>query len=192
MQDLYIYVDKSNLNDCLKYGMKLSEYENKVLKSQTIDKRGINAYLSPKDSEKYADDSFECLRVVPNNLTVVVYNKLFENSEMLKNYVCNLETYTIGDFEVPEAIICSSILPENIFPYNKILDKPLIVQNSREFYYEKCINEIMDTEKISKYELYQTLLILGDQKKIYNVEKVDNIKFYRDKISGKTYTKRSN
>ncbi len=192
MQDLYIYVDKVNLNNCLKYGMKLSEYENKVLKSKNIDKRGIIAYLSPKDSEKYVDDTFECLRVVPNDLTVVVYNRLFENSEMLNNYICNLENYTIGDFEVPEAIICSSILPENIFPYNKILDKPLVVQNSREFYYEKCINEIIDTDKISKYELYQMLLILGDQKNIYDIKKVDNIKFYKDKISGKTYTKRSN
>ena len=66
------------------------------------------------------------------------------------------------------------------------------MQNSREFYYEKCINEIIDTEKISKYELYQTLLILGDQKKLYDVEKIENIKFYKDKISGKTYTKKSN
>ena len=66
------------------------------------------------------------------------------------------------------------------------------MQNSREFYYEKCINEIIDTEKISKYELYQTLLILGDQKKLYDVEKIENIKFYKVKISGKTYTKKSN
>lgn len=192
MQDLYIYVDKTKTADCLKYGIKLSEYENKVLNFPESEKRGINAYLSPKDSDKYTDDSYDCLRVIPSNLNVIVYNKLFEKSKLLEKYTCDIDSYTIGDYELPEAIICSSILANNLVPYNKILDKPLVVQNSREFYYEKCINEIIDTEKISKYELYQTLLILGDQKKLYNVEKVDNIKFYTDKISGKTYTKKSN
>ncbi len=192
MQDLYIYVDKTKVEDCLKYGMKLSEYGNKILHYPEVEKRGINAYLSPKDCDKYTDDLYECLRVIPNNLNVIVYNKLFEKSNLLDEYSCNIEDYTIGDYELPEAIICSSILGSNLVAYNKILDKPLVVQNSREFYYEKCINEIIDTEKISKYELYQTLLILGDQKKLYDVEKVDNIKFYKDKISGKTYTKKSN
>ena len=44
----------------------------------------------------------------------------------------------------------------------------------------------------SKYELYQTLLILGDQKKVFNVSKENNVKMYTDSISGKQYTKRSN
>ena len=44
----------------------------------------------------------------------------------------------------------------------------------------------------SKYELYQTLLILGDQKRVLNVEKHKNVKIYTDPISQKIYTKRSN
>ena len=79
-----------------------------------------------------------------------------------------------------------------MFPYNKILDKPLLVQNSKEFYYEKCINEILETDMFSKYELYQTLLILGDQKKVLDVNKFDSIKIYTDPISDKKYTKKSN
>ena len=86
----------------------------------------------------------------------------------------------------------SSILSDNLTHYNKILDKPLLVQNSREYYYEKCINEIMETDMFSKYELYQTLLILGDQKKVLNTEKYQNVKVYTDQVSGKKYTKRSN
>ena len=97
MQDLYIYVDKTKTEDCLKYGIKLSEYENKVLYFPENEKRGINAYLSPKDSDKYTNDSYECLRVIPNNLNVIVYNKLFENSKLIETYTCNIEDYTIGD-----------------------------------------------------------------------------------------------
>lgn len=192
MQDLYIYVDKNKINDCLKYGIKLSEFENRVLKLNKINKRGIQAFLSPKDSELYGNEEFGCIRVLTKNLTAIVFNKICEDTNIIEQYVCNIEDYVLGDFEAPEAIICSSILPENLSQYNKILDKPLLVQNSREFYYEKCINEIMDTDKFSKYELYQTLLILGDQKKIFNVSKAGNIKIYTDKISGKKYTKRSN
>ena len=44
---------------------------------------------------------------------------------------------------------------------------------------------------VTKYELYQTLLILGDQKKVLNVEKYQSVKVYTDPISNKRYTKRS-
>lgn len=192
MQDLYIYVDKNKVNDCLKYGIKLSEYENRVLDFNNISKRGIQAFLSPKDSDLYLDDNFECLRVMPQKSSAIVFNKICENTNLIEKFVCNIEEYRIGDYELPEAIICSSILPENLYSYNKILDKPLLVQNSREFYYEKCINEIMEADKFSKYELYQTLLILGDQKRIFDVSKEENIKIYTDPINGKKYTKKSN
>lgn len=192
MQDLYIYVDKNIASNCLKYGIKLSEHENRVLSLKESDKRGIQAFLSPKDSPLYLSDDFECIRVLTKGLTAIVFNKICEGTELIDNFFVNIENYTIGDYESPEAIICSSILPDNLFPYNRILDKPLLVQNSREFYYEKCINEIMETDMFSKYELYQTLLILGDQKKVLNVEKYQSVKIYTDPISNKKYTKRSN
>ena len=192
MQDLYIYVDKNISSDCLKYGIKLSEHENRILNLTNSIKRGIQAFLSPKDSELYTDDNFECIRVKTKGLTAIVFNKICENTDLIDDFIVNIEGYNIGDFESPEAIICSSILPDNLFPYNKILDKPLLVQNSKEFYYEKCINEILETDMFSKYELYQTLLILGDQKIVLDVNKFDSIKIYSDPISVKKYTKKSN
>lgn len=192
MQDLYIYVEKSKLDDCLKYGIKLSEFENRVLKLSDVSKRGIQAFLSPKDCELYLDDNYSCIRVISKELSAIVFNRICENTSLIDEYNCDIENYKLGNYELPEAIICSSILPENLQLYNKILDKPLLVQNSREFYYEKCINEIMETDMFSKYELYQTLLILGDQKKVFNVSKENNVKMYTDSISGKTYTKKSN
>lgn len=191
MQDLYIYVDKNIASDCLKYGIKLSEQENRVIELNSSTKRGIQAFLSPKDSPLYLNEDFECIRVLTKGLTAIVFNKICEGTELIDNFVVDIENYNIGDYELPEAIICSSILPDNLFPYNKILDKPLLVQNSREFYYEKCINEILETDMFTKYELYQTLLILGDQKKVLNVEKYQSVKVYTDPISNKRYTKRS-
>lgn len=192
MQDLYIYLDKNVASDCLKYGIKLSEFGNKVLTLNDGVKSGILAFLAPKDSPLYGNDSYECIRLNPTGLSAIVYNKVCENTDLIENYTKSLEEYKLGDYESPEAIIMSSILSDNLSHYNKILDKPLLVQNSREYYYEKCINEIMETDMFSKYELYQTLLILGDQKKVLNTEKYQNIKVYTDQVSGKKYTKRSN
>ena len=192
MQDLYIYINKNDVDTCLKYGIKLSEYSNKILKLQNMEKRGILAFLSPKDSDLYIDENYECIRVNIKDLNTIIYNKLCENTPLIDEFYCDISEYSIGDYELPEAIICSSILQENLSIYNKILDKPLLVQNSREFYYEKSINDILDSDKFSKYELYQMLLILGDQKKVLKIEKKDDLKLYKDPINGKTYTKRSN
>ena len=192
MQDLYIYINKNDVDTCLKYGIKLSEYSNKILKLQNMEKRGILAFLSPKDSDLYINENYECIRVNIKDLNTIIYNKLCENTPLIDEFYCDISEYSIGDYELPEAIICSSILQENLSIYNKILDKPLLVQNSREFYYEKSINDILDSDKFSKYELYQMLLILGDQKKVFKIEKKDDLKLYKDPINGKTYTKRSN
>jgi len=191
MEDLYIYIDESMVNNCLKYGIKLSEHSNKILKLKDSSKRGITAFLSPKDSNLYSDNHYACIRVLIKDLNIFIYNRMCENTNLIDDFLCPIEDYNIADFEDPEAIICSTILPENLSLYNKILDKPLLVQNSREFYYDKCLNDIMESEFFSKYELYQTLLILGDQKKLFKVEKEENIKIYKDPISGKVYTKKS-
>ena len=50
---------------------------------------------------------------------------------------------------------------------------------------------MIESDKFSKYELYQMLLILGEQKKLYKTVKEDNIKIYVDKTTGKKYTKKS-
>ena len=71
MQDLYIYVDKNIASDCLKYGIKLSEQENSVLSLKDSSKRGIRAFLSPKDSPLYKSEDFECIRVLTNGLTAI-------------------------------------------------------------------------------------------------------------------------
>ena len=50
---------------------------------------------------------------------------------------------------------------------------------------------MLENDKFTKYELYQILLILGEQKKIFSTTKIDNIKIYKDNINGNLYTKKS-
>lgn len=192
MESLYVYVKNEFVDEILKYGMKLSENANKVLSFCDTTKRGIIGYLSPKDTPLYLDESYTCLRINVLDLNIFIFNLICENTEHFNKFICKINEYILGDYEEPTALICSSILPENIFLYNKILDLPLIVENSKQFFYEKAIGDMLETGKFANFELYQLLLILGEQKNIFDiVYSNDKLKLYKDKISKKTYTKKS-
>lgn len=191
MKYLYVYVENNNIEKVVKYGMKLSEFANKILNISNLQKSGITAYLSPKDASFYFNDNYSCVKVSVDNLNCIIYNQICENTDILNDFMCDVSDYKIGTFEDPVAFIQSTILPENIQIYNKLQDVPLIIENSKQFYYEKSINEMLENDNFSKYELYQLLLILGEQKRVFKTKSSSNIKIYTDKISGKKYTKKS-
>ncbi len=192
LKNLYIYIKNSELDNILKYGIKLSEYANKVIIYSNTQKSGILSYLAPKDSELYYDENYSCIRISADNIKGLIYNKVCENLNIFSEFICDISDYEYGRFEEPMAIITSTILPENINLYNKDMDIPLLIQNSKDYYYENSINELLSTNKFSNYELYQILLILGEQKKLLSTNLESNIKMYTDKINGKIYTKKSN
>lgn len=192
MKNLYIYIEKTKLDDVIKYGIKLSEFSNKVLNiSENQTKTGIIAYLTPKDSELYYDSDYTCIRVSTKDINYFIYNKICENTDFTSEFICTPDEYNLGDYEEPIALIYSTILPENISTYNKLMDIPIIIENSKEYYYEKAVNDMLEYEKFTKYELYQMLLILGNQKKIFDIKYNENgIRIYKDIKDNKFYTKK--
>ncbi len=193
MKTLYLYVPENMIDEYVKYGIKLSEHANKVLSIKKSDKKGLTAYLSPKDSSKYNDSKYICLKINIDNLKIYIYDKTAYEKTGDTSFICDISDYTLGKFEEPLALICSTILPENISIYNTIIDIPLIVENSKEFYYKKSIFDMLDNDYFTSFEVYQLLLILGQKKQLFNVnESFDKIKIYTDKKSNKKYTKKSN
>ena len=194
LENIFVYVEKNKTENVLKYGMKLSEFANKILNINDSTKHGIEAYLAPKDNlELYENENYSCLRISTKDLKINIFNRVCENTELINNFFVNIEDYTIGEFEEPIALIMSSILPESIFSYNKIIDLPLIVENSKEFYYSKAVSNMLDSGNFSNYELYQMLLIVGEQKKLFTKDyTIPKLKIYTDRINGKKYTKKSN
>lgn len=192
MNNLYIYIENKNLDNVLKYGIKLSEFSNKSLYIDNSYKVGITAYLAPKDSEYFFNENYTCIRINTKNINYYIYNKTLENTDLLSNFFINGNNYILGDYEEPLAIICSTILPENIFLYNKQKDIPLLVENSKDYYYEKSINDMLQSGNFNNYELYQILLILGNQKNIFKKQDLNNnFKIYKDIKSNKIYTKKN-
>lgn len=189
LRNVFLYVKKTEYEKCLKYGIKLSEYADIVVDLDTSEKKGIVAYLAPLDFESQNYDDFICLKINSENLKIYVVNKKLQHTKLFKKSIVTLENYTIGTYEEPLAIICNTILPENINIYNKLIDIPNLIQNSRDFYYEKNVYELIDTNTFSMQELYKALLILGEKKNIF--EKVldeNNSKVYINKNNKKIYT----
>ena len=72
------------------------------------------------------------------------------------------------------------------------MDTPILIEDSKEFYYQKAVQEMIDNNYFTNYELYQMLLILGKQKKLFESSDItDKIKIYTDKYNNKNYTKKS-
>ncbi len=188
-----MFIKKEKLENITKYGIKLSENANKSISVKNIEKTGFIAYLSPQDAKYYEDKNYICLRIKTHNISAVIYNKLCENEEYFKDFVCNISEYTYGQYEEPIALVCSSILPENIYIYNSSRDVPLIINNSKEYYYEKAIYSMLDDNKITVFEIYQILLILSEQKKLLSITNIgENSKIYTDKNTKTKYTKKIN
>ena len=133
--NIYIYVKNEIVNEFVKYGIKLSSNYNVKLDN----KIGILAYFSPKDSNLYNNNDYSILRIKSQNSKIYVHN-----SPVISNYNYSLdnclafEKYTLGEYINPELIITSSILPENIFKYNKIKDVPLLIDTSTELYINRA------------------------------------------------------
>lgn len=194
MKALYLYIPNKDVNKCIKYGIKLSEYSNKIIKLNNAQKKGIIAFLSPKDSNFFNNEKeFTCLKINTRGLNVIVYNNLIFNTDIDKDFICDINKYSTGDYEEPLALICSSILPEHINIYNKIIDSPLIVDNSKEFYYKKSVFNMLENDMFTSFEIYQLLLILGQKKGVFKVHELNHkLKLYIDEKTKSKYTKKSN
>lgn len=193
MKTLYLYVPSDKVENYIKYGIKLSELANKIITFEKSQKKGIIAYLSPKDTDYYYNTEFTCLKINTNNLNIFIYDNTALNLTNDKYFINKIDNYTLGTFEEPYALICSTILPENISIYNKLIDIPLIIENSKDFYYKKAIFNMLDNDFFTNFEVYQLLLILGQKKQLFKVKEIDNqLKLYIDKKSNKKYTKKSN
>lgn len=192
MKNIYIYIPNEKKDYILKYGMKLSENSDTVITTANGIKNGIVGYLSPKDSELYDNSNYSIVGIkVDDNINALVFNNVCKDTIFFDDFICKFQDYNYGTYEEPLVLIHSSILPENIFLYDKLLSFPLIVENSKEYYYERAIHTILEDDKISKQELYQILLILGDKKNIFNVDIDNKLKIYKDKVSNMKYTKKN-
>lgn len=149
MKYAYFYLKTEQYNDCLKYGLKLSDNINKTIKLGNLIKSGFVCYISPKDSDLYNNTNYKCAKIDISNLNnVYVIDDTFENYDFYNEFIIEAPKYNYGFFENPKIIICTSIIPERIYNYNKIIDSPLPYDKSNDFYYLNKIYYLLEEKKL--------------------------------------------
>lgn len=187
MNYVYLYAKKEVNENYLKYGIKLSEVSDSIINVNGYDKKGIVCYLNPKDSSLYSSPNFICLKIMVSGLSCYVVNEALKGTNYYSETTKTLINYNSGDYEIPIAVVCSTILPENISVYNKVLDTPLLYDNSKDLYYEKNILDIIENNKTQKKDILKLLL-----ESLSGIEILENDKkssrIYLDTKTNKKYT----
>jgi hypothetical protein len=148
--------------DC---GIKLSEWYSRETLIEGSNKKCIAALLNPRDEyEKYISAGYKCLKLeVESKYCYAADRSLYEAGqsypqamELYKNSVVPIENYTFGNYRFPEVLVTSTILGDNISMSGKMLDTPVLYENSQELYF----NNLTEQLKEERGDLNDTLLYL--------------------------------
>lgn len=190
MKYAYFYIKKEQYADCVKYGLKLSEFANKLITINNYTKKGILCYLTPKDSKLYNSENYKCAKIDISDIqNVFVVDDSFEKYSFYNEYIQKASDYTFGTFENPKVVICTSVIPEHIHAYNYLIDSPLPYENSREYYYLKNIYNLIEENKVNLNNALNYLLheMVDENKAEYFSNKDESVQIFIDK-EGKKYT----
>jgi hypothetical protein len=140
----------------MKYGLRLSKNFDREVNLNGYTKQCLTGLLNPKDDlYKYDSEEYDCLKLEMNNS----YCKVIDSSFLLEgsysiNYI-DLDKYILGTFKNPEILITTSVVPEKISILNKIIDIPVLFDNSRDLFYQCRLTEMLDN--LSYKEAYTAI-----------------------------------
>jgi hypothetical protein len=199
MAEIYFYIDAAVAKNAVECGLKLSEYSQKTVIIKGEEKKCISALLNPKDDMyKYKSSAFRCLKFeLPSDNCFVgdsfLYKVGLSSPEAMKIYTETLvpiDNYIFGSFRLPECLVTTTVLPDQISVLDKRLDSPVLFNSSEEFYVNNIIQiykeENSDFNDAMLYYFYSKLSQEGKLKKI---EDMDNkIAVFIDNEKGKFFS----
>lgn len=193
MADVYFYIKKEELNNSLKYGIKLSKNYNGQTIINNINKKYIQGLLNPKDDlEKFNSTEFCCIRATISNDYLFVCDKSLLNSDYFSDNVIPISDYKFGYYRTPIILIVCSLLPEQLNTINKIIDVPVLYNSSQELYLENAIENLkLDTDNCNEIIL-NSLLEALEKKGILSKKYLDNTTILYQDSNGKIYTSKLN
>jgi len=185
----YYYIPIEEKEDILSCGIKLSVKADRIITiNDTLTTFCISALLNPKDDlEKYKSYNFICLRLEIKDEYCYIANKdLLHIEDFYEKSVTKLSDYILGSYSAPECLITCTILPESISIKNKVIDFPILYDNSRDLYLNNLIYDMKDVyNNYDEVTLGLFLENLCSNGKFKKIEKND-LSIYTGK-SGQTY-----
>lgn len=189
----YYYISKKEKEDVLNCGIKLSAKSDRSLSVDGYSKPCISTLLNPKDDiKKYKSTEYVCLRLELKDEYCYIANKELYGDEMLSNlYISSIvssKNYVFGTYRMPECLIACTILPENIQVKNKIIDFPILYDNSVELYINNLVSEMK--ENYTHYEEISVGLFLDKLATIGEFDRLekDDLIIYSNKHRQEVYT----
>ncbi len=199
MAEIYYYINSENAGGVVECGLKLSEHFSKDVMIKGEKKKCISALLNPKDDmDKYRSPYYKCLKFeLPPDYCFVgdryMYKVGLGYPEAMKIYIDTIvpiNSYIFGSFRLPEGLVTTTVLPDQISVLDKRLDSPVLFDNSEEFY----INNIIEIYKEENGDFNDAMLYyfysrLAEDKKLKKIEDSEKkIAVFIDAGRGKTFS----
>src|SRR5690554_2007857 len=147
---VYHHVKNELVQDAVRFGMKLSDFADKSIKTTEGVKSVILAYISPADDkEKFENEEYTALALSVNmDKTYIIegaYMRM-DNVYALSSSLVRASEYNLGLYREPLALITTSLFSENVKVLDKYMDVPIIVENSVELYLKNNLAELEETD----------------------------------------------
>lgn len=165
MAEVYLYVPAGRAGYAVDCGIKLSEWYNREVYIEGDLQKCITALLNPRDEyDKYISNDYRCLKLEVKSKYCYVADRLLyeaglsypEVMEMYGRSIVPIDKYVFGDYRTPEVLITTTILGEYINVTGRMLDSPVLYENSRELYF----NDLMERMREEHGDLNDILLYL--------------------------------
>lgn len=148
MADVFYYVPNSEVSNSVSCGLKLTQWGEKEIETEGITRNCIRALLNPKDDiNKYKSDNFKCLKLeiklrhcfVGDSLLYIAGLENPEVMELYKESIVPAENYVFGTYRIPECLVTSTVISDQIAVLDKRLDLPILYDNSEDLYESNLI-----------------------------------------------------
>ncbi len=199
MVDVYCYLPSSEVNDVVECGLKLSRWFDREVRIEGETRKCISTLLNPRDDmEKYKSTQYKCIKleVHPQYCYAAdrcLYLLGLDNSQIMELYMSTITPigkYVFGSYRLPECLITSTVISEQMSVLNKRLDSPILFDSSEELY----INNIIESYKEEHRNFNDTLLYyfycsLAAAGKLDRIDDTGRqVAVFLEKERGKAYT----
>jgi hypothetical protein len=146
---------------------------------------------------KYKSNDYRCLKLelYPKYCFIAdkyLYDIGLNNAEVMKIYtdsIMPIENYTFGLYRLPECLVTSTVIPEQISALDKRLDSPILFNNSEELYINNLVEDLkQEYDDLNDRLLYFFLLERVSKGELHMVEGGKNLVAFIDKTTNRNFT----
>lgn len=199
--EVYYYLPLSEVYTAIECGISLSKNYSKEVLIEGRVKRCISTLLNPKDDLKsYKCEELKCVKIdVPPKYCYIADRRLYEvgleNERVMEKYnksIIPAEKYIFGTYRMPECLVMTTILGEQISLLNKNIDSPVLVDDSERLYVNNLIEEFKDKNDYFYDELlYHYMDKYAEDGKLQKfVNRAGNYAVFYDEAEDRSYTLR--